>query len=215
MWGDTLFFQNFLPFILILIVIFQFLDSRKTRKCLEKANELALTDPLTGVYNYRALVFCLDEEDQKTKQRASNYYYAVLRVDIDDLKKVNDDFGHEAGDRVLKRFTADLQQHLRSTDMMCRTGGDEFTIVLRNTLSPAQSRVMIGRIRSNDWFVQGVKVHLPSEKYCICTASFGFSVYGRDGRDSETLSEVAGKRERRAKDKKYKARQQPSKTVIA
>jgi diguanylate cyclase (GGDEF)-like protein len=90
--------------------------------------DLALLDDLTGVGNRRHLVQRLTEECARSER--SGRSFALLVIDLDGFKLINDTYGHAAGDACLRHFTLMAQTRLRSGDMLARTGGDEFCIVL-------------------------------------------------------------------------------------
>jgi diguanylate cyclase (GGDEF)-like protein len=89
---------------------------------------LAMVDPLTGLYNRRAFLELAARELARSRREGSPS--AVLMVDLDHFKRVNDDFGHQAGDRVLAAFGALLGRSLREADVAGRYGGEEFCAVL-------------------------------------------------------------------------------------
>jgi diguanylate cyclase (GGDEF)-like protein/PAS domain S-box-containing protein len=102
------------------------------RKRLE--NELvqtAITDPLTGVYNRRHFQSILEMEIGRVTRHASAL--SLIMFDIDHFKTVNDTFGHEAGDQVLRGLAALVQHRIRRADVLCRWGGEEFQILCPNT----------------------------------------------------------------------------------
>src|SRR5882672_8700366 len=90
---------------------------------------MAYRDPLTGMWNRRYFEERLGEE-QSRSQRAGGRRFSVLVVDINDFKAINDDHGHPAGDVLLKWVGEFLTTHLRTHDVACRTGGDEFSVLL-------------------------------------------------------------------------------------
>lgn len=84
----------------------------------------ALTDPLTGLYNRRGLLMTLDTWQSKQQS------FAVIAVDIDHFKQVNDTYGHDVGDQVLKYLAGIMLESSRAADLVCRSGGEEFLLLL-------------------------------------------------------------------------------------
>src|SRR5437764_6735854 len=101
------------------------LDNAQVRARLEHQ---AQTDSLTGLYNHRAFHERLREELQRASR--SHESVALLMLDIDDFKRVNDVYGHGTGDEVLRSLAATLRGMVRQSDVVCRLGGEEFGIIL-------------------------------------------------------------------------------------
>lgn len=94
----------------------------------EKVRRLAISDSLTGLANYRTLISSLESETQRSKR--SGRPFAVVLLDLDRLKSVNDNFGHLVGTRAICRLANVIRTHSRVTDTAARYGGDEFALVL-------------------------------------------------------------------------------------
>lgn len=116
----------------------------RLRSTYEISLSLALTDSLTGLYNRRYLEVHLDKLLIKNKK--ANKTMAVLMMDIDHFKKVNDTRGHDVGDEVLKVFAKRLQENLRSFDLVARMGGEEFIAILPD-VSEQRAHAVAERIR--------------------------------------------------------------------
>ena len=103
-------------------------DMQKRHEELVKAS---ITDELTGIYNRRYAMVRLTEEMERSKRYSTPL--SILMLDIDFFKKVNDTYGHIAGDEVLKNFSSMLMDLSRTTDIVGRFGGEEFLVVLTDT----------------------------------------------------------------------------------
>ncbi|MGB9680233.1 MAG: diguanylate cyclase, partial [Thermoanaerobacteraceae bacterium] len=103
------------------------IEQTTLKKELEKLRELAYIDDLTGILNRRGLEFFLNEKIQEVKRY--NNKIAVLFIDLDDFKDINDRFGHHIGDKTLKMISETLKNNLRANDIVARFGGDEFIII--------------------------------------------------------------------------------------
>jgi len=109
------------------------------QRMVEKLARLSVTDELTGVANRRAFMEKLQEELQRSER--TKQPFAVLMVDMDRFKEVNDRYGHQAGDEALKRCAAALRRNVRRTDFVARYGGEEFCIILPETETVGARRV--------------------------------------------------------------------------
>lgn len=128
---------------------------------------LASIDPLTGVLNRRAFMERLEEEIDRSYRE--NRPLSLIMADIDHFKRINDTYGHQVGDLVLKRFTEQLSGVLRIYDFIGRYGGEEFTICLPHTDSH-QSVSAAERMRNA---VEQMTITLPDAQPIKITASFG------------------------------------------
>lgn len=123
------------------------LELTSARRQLATLEHLAFTDPLTGLHNRRYLDERLAQELSRA-QRQAHGRFGVLALDLDRFKQVNDTLGHASGDAVLRAVGQHLRASLRSHDVVCRTGGDEFVVVLPEAgqveCAVARSRVVRG-----------------------------------------------------------------------
>jgi diguanylate cyclase (GGDEF)-like protein len=107
---------------------------------------MAYRDPLTGLWNRRYFEERLKEEFSRSRRAGGERRFSVLVIDINGFKQINDEHGHQVGDVLLKWVGDFLIAHLRTHDVPCRTGGDEF-IVLMPDLSATDCRPVITRLR--------------------------------------------------------------------
>jgi diguanylate cyclase (GGDEF)-like protein len=97
----------------------------------ERVKQLAYLDGLTGIFNRRFFELRIEEEMERARRFDSGM--AVIMVDIDQFKRLNDEFGHLLGDEVLRQVSSIFSQQLRKIDVVCRYGGEEFAILLSQT----------------------------------------------------------------------------------
>ncbi len=111
------------------------IDAQETVKRLqskmEEVADMATVDELTGLYNRRALFSRLSEEHSRAERYGQGF--TLLLIDIDDFKNVNDEYGHQVGDGILRGLGAFLRQNLRDSDFPSRFGGEEFICLLPST----------------------------------------------------------------------------------
>ncbi len=110
-----------------------------------KLERLSITDELTGLYNLRYLLMKLDECAAETERYGATF--SVASLDIDFFKSVNDRWGHPTGDRVLKGIAELLQQRTRRADIVARTGGEEFIVLMPRT-GPDDARHLMETLRN-------------------------------------------------------------------
>ncbi len=155
-------------------------DIRRRRASQERIRFLAHHDQLTGLPNRALLLdrlgFILDSARRRSAQ------VALLFIDLDNFKTVNDSLGHVAGDALLRIVAARIQRLVRSTDVVSRHGGDEFLVVLPD-LEPEQTPVQVA-----DKLLAGISEPVELEGQGLSVSpSIGISVFPRDGADADTL----------------------------
>ncbi|WLR50131.1 GGDEF domain-containing protein [Bacillus tianshenii] len=144
----------------------------------DKAKYYSEKDTLTGIYNRRFLEACFPKIKAMTKRNGQKF--AVLVIDINDFKMINDRLGHKEGDRVLKTVAQELVKSVRDADIVARWGGDEFVI-----LSPDL------KMRENiELIVQRIHYNLSAADLDV-TVSIGTALYPDDGESFEDLLKVA------------------------
>jgi len=149
-------------------------QNRQLAESVERIQQLAAHDDLTGVLNRRAFMQLLTDERARVLRYGG--LFAVILLDIDHFKSVNDRFGHQAGDAVLKAFCQVANTGIRTTDRLGRLGGEEFIVLLVSPAGVDAARIAAERIRAavaaHDWngLVPGLSL----------TTSLGVAVFERD-----------------------------------
>jgi diguanylate cyclase (GGDEF)-like protein len=157
-----------------------FLQDLSLLKLSETLKNLAFYDSLTGLPN-RNLFHDRLALAMATARR-TRHGFAVLSVDIDRFKRVNDSFGHDAGDELLRQIAARMQACLRKTDTVARMGGDEFVAILEQVLDPELAAKMADKLLAGccgDYELRGNRLRV--------TMSVGLSLYPRDGQEADIL----------------------------
>ena len=143
---------------------------------------LARQDPLTGAANRRAFFERAELEFQRAHRHGSAPL-SLAYLDLDDFKAVNDRFGHEAGDEVLKIVVATIQDRIRSTDLLARLGGDEFAVLLVES-DEAQAKVVL------DDLLQQLRERLGRAPGNVSLSVGTISLHGEFGAFDEVMAEV-------------------------
>ncbi len=135
---------NFAP--VVLVAYLTSLLAADMRSARSFAQELAETDELTRLLNMRAFNTVLRKEEARAKQQ--NGHFALMMIDMDAFKTINDRFGHETGNEMLRNLATTCLKTLRSSDIIARYGGDEFIVLLPGT-EPAAAREAADRLRQS------------------------------------------------------------------
>lgn len=148
----------------------------------DKLRELVSTDTLTGLHNYRYFRQALDQEMERTRRSA--FSTAVVMLDLDHFKKVNDTHGHGAGNTVLQVLADCMRQSFRKLDICCRYGGEEFVVILPATELLVAVHVA-DRLRAKIEEMQiKVEDNQGREQMLQVTASLGIGLYSRNSVES-------------------------------
>ena len=173
--------------------------SRSAAMALENAElhrrteELTINDELTATYNYRYFVQKLQEE----KRRAARYMlpFSLIMVDIDWFKKLNDSYGHEVGNVVLKQLSDIIKSCIRDVDIFCRYGGEEFVVILPQTPQVEASSIA-ERIRQQ---VEEAVLLIENAGRLKITVSIGITSFPENGKSQEEILAIADQALYRAK----------------
>jgi diguanylate cyclase (GGDEF)-like protein len=187
-WGELLALLG--PVILVAYITTML--SADIRYAVEKIKQVSDTDDLTGLYNMRAFTMIF----QRTFKQAVRYSHpmSIAMVDSDNLKAVNDTYGHDAGNRLLQHLVNRIREELRGSDVVARYGGDEFIVLLveTGTAGAVETAERIRRAVEHSRFEFGGHT-------ITGTVSIGLASYPRDGGDANTIMEKADRALYRAK----------------
>jgi len=154
-------------------------------RAMQRIQELSITDDCTGLYNARHLTTVLADEVPRSQR--FGYEFSVLFLDLDHFKRINDEYGHLNGSKLLSQFGRHLRENLRLVDAAFRYGGDEFVVLLPQTSKDAAilvARRLMSTFRTTTW--------LASEAVSLAiTASVGIATYPQDGATSQAIVQRA------------------------
>lgn len=157
------------------------LQSEELIKVNEEFRKLSITDPLTGLFNRRYFEKIMKDELALSLRHGDSH--CVLLIDIDYFKNINDTCGHLEGDRILQKFSTILQENARTTDILCRMGGEEF-IVLCKRINRKDAFKMAEKFRQN---IENIDFKFGTDTLKI-TASIGVAVFPKGPDD--TIDEI-------------------------
>ena len=147
----------------------------------ERLRELSQHDSLTGLFNFGYLMNTLETEMERT--RRTGLSTGLIMIDLDHFKRINDTFGHEAGNKALKWFSDILRDKLRRIDIPCRYGGEEFAVILPG-VRLSQAAQAAERLRAG---LKDAPVQM-DDKMTHISASFGVDTYaGKEDLSVETF----------------------------
>jgi diguanylate cyclase (GGDEF)-like protein len=162
-------------------------DISERKRLADTLQDLADSDPLTSLWNRRR--FEEELERQIGRRRRYGDETALLVIDLNRFKPVNDTYGHGVGDELLKAVATALSNRIRSTDSIARLGGDEFVVMLTN-VSHAEAMLLSDELQDA---IAGVRVSVGDEVITI-TASVGMTILtgdAADARDAMTRADTA------------------------
>lgn len=191
LWVEIVSPLSFAIFAFIATVIIKYLIKSRD---FDYQYKLATTDGLTELYNHRYF----QEQMQRLVSHANRYEtsFSLIIIDIDFFKKFNDNFGHQSGDAVLRQVAFELKKNVRATDIVCRYGGEEMSIILPNTIY--EEAVQIAQKLCS--IVSSKKMKLSNGRESNVTISLGVSTFGEDGVTPSEIIESADKRLYHAKE---------------
>lgn len=159
-------------------------DITEYKRKVKKLEKLAFYDHLTGLPNRRIFLERLQQSMFTTDRRGK--WTALMVLDCDNFKQINDNHGHDIGDEVIKEFSNRIRRVIRDTDTLSRVGGDEFTVVIPEIIDEQQVIDISNRILNVVSQPMEIKEHVLN-----ITTSIGISFYPHHGTDTEELFKKA------------------------
>ncbi|MBB3221481.1 putative bifunctional diguanylate cyclase/phosphodiesterase [Pseudoduganella umbonata] len=171
------------------------LEVAERKQAEQRAHELSTKDPLTGLVNRRSLIQHLEHAVASCDRRRSQF--ALLFLDLDEFKQINDGFGHDVGDELLRQVAARLSAAVRASDVVARLGGDEFVVLIEGK-APGENAARVARkiahAHARPFSIGGHRIHT--------STSIGIAVYPHDGASARALMKNADLAMYRAKEER-------------
>jgi diguanylate cyclase (GGDEF)-like protein/PAS domain S-box-containing protein len=164
------------------VAVYKDISGRKQYE--EELKKLALQDSLTGLPNRTVLFKSIKEEMERAK--ISKKTLSLLILDIDNFKEVNDTWGHDIGDELLKEFAKRVEYSIRENDLLARIGGDEFVILMADLHDPCEAVNIADRILQtfqDEWEIENLSLRI--------SASIGISFYSDYAQDEKGMLKQA------------------------
>ncbi len=159
-------------------------EKEEAEKLTAKIEDIANHDDLTGLLSLRKAEECLEEHLKLARQ--NHHQVALLFIDLDDFKKVNDDYGHDAGDYLLVEVATRIQSQIRDGDYACRAGGDEFLVIINQLEDGSKLEELCQRL------LEGVCAPVNyGDTELNVGVSIGAAVFPFDAHDIKTLKQSA------------------------
>jgi len=182
LWIGIVLQVSFIVFTFIGVYLVKYI--RKSRD-FEHTYKLATTDGLTELYNHRYFQEQMIVNIENAKRYGTEF--SLILIDIDFFKKFNDKFGHQSGDAVLKQVAQTLKKNVRTTDIVCRYGGEEMSVILTNTKK--ETGIQIAQKLCNA--VSERVFDLANNQKEHVTISLGVASYPQDGETSQAIIECS------------------------
>lgn len=171
----------------ILTIANQIAIALENNSLYNKIRQIAITDPLIGIYNRK---YFFDTVGQKIEDDKDMKSFAIVMMDIDDFKKVNDKYGHQLGDEVLKNTGKIISENLNKGDIVARYGGEELIMYISNYNSKEDVYNVVNSIRKK---ISNSIISYEDMEISV-TASFGIAYYMEDGKNLNSVISVADNR---------------------
>lgn len=165
---------------IIQFYVASFVDISHRKELENRLRELSEKDAMTSLWNRRKFDSEMQTQVQRTKRYKKNEVTALALLDIDHFKRINDTYGHDRGDQVIKSVAQSLTHHLRETDIIARIGGEEFAIIMPHT-SLREAEVVVNRLRT--------AIHLENE--LKVTVSAGLTEISDSSEQSYKRADIA------------------------